>query len=608
LRPNLLVLVALAACTAPHDRDRVSPILADALDAAKATDLVRVIAIGPRADVDDVGGTVVAGFDHVAITVADVTPAQAWALADSGVGLATDAPIAATGTPPKPLGVSYAADPDLIRRSIGADLVHAGLAAGPRTGKGAVVALIDSGVDATQTDLPKDAVVAYGDFVGFVDDGSNHAIGKDEAAIHDPYGHGTMVAGVLVGTRVGSTGVSPGAKLISARVLDADGAGRTSDAIAALDWIVANRDATGIRVVNFSIGAAPAGSFTVDPLDAAVESAVEDGLVVVAAAGNYGWSDGAAVYGGITSPANDPLVITVGAVDPHGTARRSDDGVAPFSSRGPTVFDGLGKPDLVAPGQGLALTAPPASALYLGHPGARLASWTGVPTAGAKDLVASGTSFAAPMVAGTVALMLEADPTLRPTEVKAMLELTASDAGDPTLLSQGAGELDAAGAVRLAAWWHAGGPAPTTSDTLSGEAVPWSLRILWDGYDTHGDPLPYAADGMLAVGDVGGSGILWDGATVRYVGVTVSGPGLLDPRLAAWSDLWGQGILWDGSMNVASGRVWATPATWSALVWPGNLATSGTASPLFAAPTFTHLTVPVSGAASPVPLEPDFAP
>src|SRR5690606_21262343 len=125
----------------------------------------------------------------------------------------------------------------------------------------------------------------------------------------DGYGHGTMVAGVLVGTREGLRGIAPDARLVSARVLDEEGHGTVAGAVAATDWILEHADETGVDLLHYSIGAAPAGSFTVDPLALAAEAALEAGIVVVAAAGNYGWSDGAEAWGGLVSPAVHPGVL-----------------------------------------------------------------------------------------------------------------------------------------------------------------------------------------------------------------------------------------------------------------------------------------------------------
>lgn len=136
-----------------------------------------------------------------------------------------------------------------------------------------------------------------------------------------------------------------------------------------------------------------------------------------------------------------------------------------------------------------------------------------------------------------------------------------------------------------------------------------SDRILWDGYDTTGADLSVLnSGGVLAIGDIDGNGILWDGSTTQYVGIKVSGRGLLDPSLQAWGSLWGQGILWDGGLSVSSGRVWSAPTTWGSLVWPGNLSAAGSTSPLFAIQPLTGLTSPVAGAPSPVPPTPVFGP
>ena len=129
------------------------------------------------------------------------------------------------------------------------------------------------------------------------------------------------------------------------------GVGYTSDVIAGIDWAVANRSRYGIRVINLSLGHAVSEPAAFDPLCQAVARAVLAGIVVVASAGNYGvTSQGAPVLGGITSPGNSPYAITVGAIDTAGTVTRSDDTVAPYSSKGPTRYDMAVKPDIVAPG------------------------------------------------------------------------------------------------------------------------------------------------------------------------------------------------------------------------------------------------------------------
>lgn len=574
-RLSLVTLALLAQCSAPaREPSGLSPDLLRAWDEA-GEGRRRVLAV-PRRDGARWTGAAAKRFRHVGVVVAELDRSEAEALAATGDWwLTPDRPLVASGR-------GRTAEADVVRRAIGADQVAG-------DGSGVVIAIVDSGVRANQPDFPSGAIVAARDFVD----------GDDAAASSDPYGHGTMVAGVLLGERSGVRGVAPGAGIVSARVLDDEGAGSTSDAIEAIDWIVENADTTGVRIVHLSVGAAPYESFTTDPLAQAVEAALDAGLVVVAAAGNFGSSDDATVYGGIVSPGTHPGVITVGAADGAGTAARSDDAVAAWSSRGPTLWDGLGKPDLVAPGDELTLAGRAGSTLWTDHPASRLA--------GRTYAVASGTSFAAPAVTGAAALVLEAAPSLSPTAVKAILELTATPLGDDPL-AEGAGLVNAAGAVRLARY-HAGlADRPEPRDEIAGETIEWGLAIWWDGYDTSGADLSsWTAD--LAVGGLDGTGILWDGLEVRYIGARVAGRGLLEPSQLAWADdsLWGTGILWDGELEYASSRVWSTPATWrSALVWPDRVSKVGVASPLYGDPAFSGLTEPVTGAADPTPPEPGF--
>ena len=601
--PRPLLALILAGCAAPAvDHPQMADDLVAAYAIAPREATVRVLIVpDPGVDVArrlvSASGRAGHGFAHVSVVVADLTAAEAALLAsEPGVWLAADRPLQTTG---KPGGLVIGTEADLVRRAIGADLVQAGHTGNVRDGSGVVIGIVDSGISEKEKDFPKGLVVSSADF----------ANGGTKAATTDAYGHGTLVAGVISGTRTGARGVAPGARLISARAIDDLGVGTTAGAIAAIDWLVDNAPVTGLRVLHLSIGAAPHESFTLDPLALAVESALDAGIVVVAAAGNYGRSDGAEVYGGILSPGTHPGVITVGAVDPHGTARRSDDVVAPFSSRGPTLFDGLGKPDLLAPGVAMPLPARAASDLWTRHPSSRVGTWPGVDLKNADYALASGTSFAAPAVTGTIALMLQANPDLSATAIKAALELTATALPDPTGLSTGAGELNALGAVRLAEMLaNPAHPALATTDRLSGEDVPWGLTLYWDGFASGDEDLSaWNADGVLGVGSVGGTGILWDGTMPKYVGLKVGGPSLVHADQAIWSTTgtWGSGILWDGSLSLRTGRTWSSDPVWaSALVWPDNIgaAVTGTLEPAEPA----GLTAPVPDAVDPFPPMPDF--
>src|SRR5208337_3989897 len=187
---------------------------------------------------------------------------------------------------------------------------------------------------------------------------------NDAAGTQDAYGHGTNVAGIVGGNGSDSTGpqytktfkgIAPNSNLVNLRVLDANGMGTDSSVIAAIQTAIQLKATYNIRVINLSLGRPVFESYTVDPLCQAVEAAYRAGIVVVVAAGNDGRdnSQGTYGYGTISSPANDPYVITVGAMKSMGTPTRTDDLIATYSSKGPTLIDHVAKPDLVAPGNQL---------------------------------------------------------------------------------------------------------------------------------------------------------------------------------------------------------------------------------------------------------------
>ena len=269
------------------------------------------------------------------------------------------------------------------------------------TDRGIGVAVVDSGI--SQHTALDSRVIARVNFVSWEGPTSG-----------DPYGHGTHVAGIIGGntsapkfvTPAFAGGSAPGVNLIDVRVLGATGVGYTSDVIAGIDWAVANRARYGIRVINLSLGHAVSEPAAIDPLCQAVARAVQAGVVVVASAGNYGvTSTGAPVLGGITSPGNSPFAITVGAIDTAGTVTRSDDTVAPYSSKGPTNYDLAVKPDVVAPGTRIVSLEAQGSYLSRNYP-----SWHIAGTGKNAYLRLTGTSMATAVVSGGVALLLDANP------------------------------------------------------------------------------------------------------------------------------------------------------------------------------------------------------
>ena len=266
------------------------------------------------------------------------------------------------------------------------------------------VAVIDSGIDSTHPDLAGQVIGS----ATFVSSGTNTVDG-------DGRGHGTFVAGLLAGSAAGYAGAAPGAKLVSVDVLNDDGAGTLADVVAGTQWVLDHKDDYGIRVVNMSLNAGLASSFRWDPLDKAVEQLWFHGVVVVVAAGNYGHTDGTpsrVVY----APANDPFVITVGASDTNATVAPNDDFAAPWSAWGRT-YDGFAKPDIAAPGRVMDGPVPGASTMLALHPER---------ATGPGHMWLSGTSMAAPVVAGAAAELLAGHPTWTPDQIKGALMATAA--------------------------------------------------------------------------------------------------------------------------------------------------------------------------------------
>jgi serine protease AprX len=341
-------------------------------------------------------------------------------------------------------------------------------------GSGIGVAVIDSGITRWHDDLGTNGngqrVDAFVDFV------------NGRVVPYDDYGHGTHVAGIIAGDGFDSggrrTGIAPGARLIVLKALNENGAGRISDVIAALDYVRANRHALNIRVVNMSVGSGVYESYTSDPLTLATKRLVTDGIVVVAAAGNAGKDpQGYTRYGGINAPGNAPWVLTVGASSHMGTIDPADDGIGPFSSRGPTGYDFGAKPDVVAPGVGIESLSDPLSAFYSSK-AAYLLDGT-IATAYRPYLSLTGTSMASPVVAGTVALMLQANPSLTPNAVKAILQYTSRRYSGYDALTQGAGFLNAAGAVQLARAFD-------TAEAGLSVDTSWTRRIIWANHSVRG--------------------------------------------------------------------------------------------------------------------------
>jgi serine protease AprX len=222
----------------------------------------------------------------------------------------------------------------------------------------------------------------------------------------DQHGHGTHVAGIIAASGANrfdeTRGVAPGANIISLKVLDDQGRAWPRMSSPRLTGRCRTARGYNIRVINLSLGGAVTQSYRDDPICQAVERAYRAGIVVVASAGNFGkTTDGQAIYGGITTPGISPFAITVGALNTKGTPFRSDDEVASYSSKGPTAYDRLLKPDVVAPGNKVLGLAAPGSTLVREHPELVIGSGLNA------RLQLSGTSMAAAVVSGSVAVLTE---------------------------------------------------------------------------------------------------------------------------------------------------------------------------------------------------------
>lgn len=283
------------------------------------------------------------------------------------------------------------------------------------TGQRIGVAVIDTGVDGQLADFRS---AAPGDSRVIAT-----AVANPQAqTVLDSYGHGTDVAGIVAGNganrdpsdplRGQFVGVAPDANLISIKVSDEHGNATVLDVINGLDFAVDHQRRYNIRVVNLSLDSTTAQSYATDPLDAAVEAAWLHGIVVVVAAGNGGEASDAVQY----APANDPFVITVGGVDEHGTADTRAHTIADWSSRG-TTQDGFAEPSVYAPGAHIVSVLAPSSAF---------ASLCSTCIVDGQYIRASGTSMAAPMIAGLVADLLELHPRWTPDQVKGALADSAA--------------------------------------------------------------------------------------------------------------------------------------------------------------------------------------
>jgi serine protease AprX len=282
-----------------------------------------------------------------------------------------------------------------------------------------VITILDTGIDKNHYDLDGGKVIAFKDFV------------NSRTAAYDDHGHGTHCASMAAGSGDGNAtykGVAPGAALVGVKVLNSAGSGSTTTIINGINWVVSNKATYGIRVLSISLGSTGSSNGQ-DALSLACNSAVDAGIVVCVAAGN----SGPARYT-ISSPAAADKPVTVGCMSDCGEKGYF---LAYFSSRGPTA-DGRTKPEVCAPGWNITAAKKGTTNQYT---------------------TMSGTSMSTPFTAGTAALMLDANPSLTPTQIKSYLTSTAQDWGPTSSdVDYGAGRLQGYDAIKIAGGYTGTGP------------------------------------------------------------------------------------------------------------------------------------------------------
>ena len=433
-------------------------------------------------------------------------------------------------------------------------------------GSGIGVAIIDSGV--TQ----KDDLMSANNSASRIIYSQSFVPGQDPT---DLYGHGTHVSGIVGGNGADSSGnsatqtfrgIAPNVNIINLKVLDQNGSGLASAVIAAIEEAIQLQRAYNIRVINLSLGQPVYESYTQDPLCQAVEQAWAAGIVVVTAAGNYGRDDsqGTNGYATITSPGNDPYVVTVGATDMHNSPYRFDDTVASYSSKGPSAIDHIVKPDLIAPGNAvISLLASPNCTLVTTYPSTQIpvstyanswgqGSW-GSPQLSTNYFRLSGTSMAAPVVAGAAALLLQSQPSLTPDQIKARLMKTASKSMarysndsdswyshnygyQSDVFTVGAGYLDINAAL-------------SSNDLVTAPALsPVASYNPTTGLVTISRNLPAAWGNSMTWGD----SVVWGSAV--FAGLS-----------NGFSVVWGDSVVWGNSMSGGFSVVWGDSINFAAM-------------------------------------------
>jgi serine protease AprX len=407
-------------------------------------------------------------------------------------GVAYDTPLGTKSLPSSP-------DADGLRIDSGVATTAApAVWAGDEHGERAVVALIDTGV--APVDALDGAVVGEIDFSG--------------TGGGDPYGHGTFLASLIAGQGPDAPGVAPGTGILSLKVGGPDGSTTLGAVLSALQWLHGPGRAAGLRIATLALGV-DASTDAAELLDRAADRLGRSGMLLVTAAGNDG-------PGHLSSPATARNTFSVGSVDDHATADRSDDTVSDFSATGPDRA-GVAQPDIAASGEMIVAAMPEGSAIAELNPGAWIEPGL---------FRGSGTSMATALVAGVAALASSARPDLDGDAL--------ADA-----LREGGSIADAPAVVAAAQAAPAGRP----------HQAPPGLAEQVDGPGNGRDHNDNAAQAEP-------NGIRWTG--IRWTGIRWTG--------IRWTGIRWTGIRWTGIRWTGEGwgdENWV-PGTWGGIRWTGS--------------------------------------
>ncbi|MEY2590509.1 MAG: serine protease AprX [Acidimicrobiaceae bacterium] len=455
---------------------------------------------------------------------ADVTPEELAALqADPDVVVVPNVTVEVTGKG----DAAETAPPSVFRDTTGASQLD------KATGANVTVAVLDTGI-ARMSEFGKR-------LKGGVD------LSGEGDPFKDSYGHGTFVSGLIAGSGESSDGAykgeAPGASLVSIKVAGATGSTDLVTVLKGVQWAITNKDALKIGVLNISMGTPPFPSSVDNPLDRAVEAAWASGIVVVTSAGNTGPGNGT-----ITSPGDDPLVITVGAIDDHRTATAADDTMTAFSAVGPTAVDGWFKPDLVASGRSVISLRVPGSTIDLANPTARI---------GTTNFVGTGTSFSAAITSGAVAILRQRQPGWSPDRIKGALLAGAAPGPVGNPFVDGFGSLNVPNAAAVTAVLTQTAPTVATPPDSTVSLFVTGAGSAWNGSSWNGSSWNGSSWNGSAWNGSSWNGSSWNGSA--WNGSAWNG--------SSWNGSSWNGSSWNGS--AWNGSAW-NGSSWNGSAWNGS--------------------------------------